>query len=84
MIGATFFYNTIKNNRNNNNENKKEIEHASFGDAQIKIFETLITIFAFYLAFSCNKKVTPWTFFLASCCSPFYIAYMLAGKCKSK
>jgi hypothetical protein len=51
----------------------------------ISFFWMLMTFFAIYLSFKCNKGFDITGFLGACCCSPIYIAYKLAiGECFSQ
>ena len=48
----------------------------------VGIFNTILTIYALYLSFKCNKGFKFGSFLFACCCSMFYIPYILAVSCK--
>ena len=43
----------------------------------VSFFWTLVSFFAIYLSFKCNKGFNFGHFLAACCCAPFYIAIML-------
>lgn len=48
------------------------------GNPLVSLFWSLVTIYAVYLSFKCNKGFNFGHTILAFCCSPLYIAYQLA------
>jgi len=56
----------------------------SFVSILVSLFWTIVTFYAIYLSFKCNKGFDLTGFLGALCCSPMYIAYQLAvGNCYS-
>ncbi len=56
------------------NNNIKKVEHFSGGS----MLYFCLSMFAAYLSFKCNNGFELGDFLLATCCSPFYIAYRFA------
>jgi hypothetical protein len=78
-----------QNNQQNNQQQKQQpnpdcsaCPKSNTLQTIISFFWTLVTIFAIYLTFKCNKGFNFGEFLLACCCAPFYVAYKLAvGNC---